>query len=77
MPGLAAPTFLIATLSIAAGCSQIAQKEDDRKEVGRALTDAYYSCVRSAKPKNRSSKHSKILSTWMPTPQASRAAAAR
>ena len=42
---LAAPAFL---LLIAASCSQIAQKEDDRKEVGRQLTDAYYSCVRTS-----------------------------
>lgn len=48
MPRLAAPAFLIALLLIAAGCSQIAQKEDDRKEVGRQLTDAYYSCVRTS-----------------------------
>ena len=45
---LAAPAFLIALLLIAASCSQIAQKEDDRKEVGRQLTDAYYSCVRTS-----------------------------
>jgi methylthioribose-1-phosphate isomerase len=44
----AAPAFLIALLLIAASCSQIAQKEDDRKEVGRQLTDAYYSCVRTS-----------------------------
>ena len=48
MPRLAAPAFLIALLLIAAGCSQIAQKEDDRKEVGRQLADAYYSCVRTS-----------------------------
>ena len=45
---LAAPAFLIALLLIASSCSQIAQKEDDRKEVGRQLTDAYYSCVRTS-----------------------------
>ena len=48
MPRLATPALLIAFLSIAAGCSQIAQKEDDRKEVGRQLTDAYFSCVRTS-----------------------------
>ena len=48
MPRVAAPAFLIAFLSVAAGCSQIAQKEDDRKEVARQLTDAYYSCVRTS-----------------------------
>ena len=48
MPRLAAPAFLIALLLIAASCSQIAQKEDDRKEVGRQLADAYYSCVRTS-----------------------------
>ncbi len=45
---LAAPALLIALILIAASCSQIAQKEDDRKEVGRQLTDAYYSCVRTS-----------------------------
>ena len=48
MPRLAAPALWIALLLIAASCSQIAQKEDDRKEVGRQLTDAYYSCVRTS-----------------------------
>ena len=48
MPRLAAPAFLIAFFSVAASCSQIAQKEDDRMEVARRLTDAYYSCVRSS-----------------------------
>ena len=48
MPRLAAPAFLIAFFSVAASCSQIAQKEDDRKEVARQLTDAYYSCVRTS-----------------------------
>ena len=47
MPRLAAPAFLIALLLIAASCSQIAQKEEDR-EVGRQLTDAYYSCIRTS-----------------------------
>ena len=45
---LAAPASFIALLLIAASCSQIAQKEDDRKEVARQLTDAYYSCVRTS-----------------------------
>ena len=48
MSHLAPRAFFIAFLSIAASCSQIAQKEDDRKEVGRQLTDAYYSCVRTS-----------------------------
>ena len=38
----------IAFLSTAAGCSQLAQKEDDGKEMGRQLTEAYYSCVRTS-----------------------------
>jgi hypothetical protein len=42
MPRLAASAFLIAFFSVAASCSQIAQKEDDRKEV------AHYSCVRTS-----------------------------
>ena len=45
---LAAPASFIALLLIAASCTQIAQKEDDRKEVGSQLTDAYYSCVRTS-----------------------------
>src|SRR4051812_2224388 len=48
MPRLAAPAFLIAFLSVAASCSQLAQKEDDGKEMARQLTDAYYSCVRTS-----------------------------
>jgi hypothetical protein len=48
MRRLAAPAFAIVVLSIAAGCSQIAQKEDDSKAVARQLTDAYYSCVRTS-----------------------------
>ena len=48
MPRLAAPAFSIVVLSIAASCSQIAQKEDDSRAVARQLTDAYYSCVRTS-----------------------------
>src|SRR6476646_2633730 len=48
MPRLAAPAFLIAVLLIAASCSQLAQKDEDRKEMGRQLADAYYSCVRTS-----------------------------
>lgn len=40
--------FFVAFLLTATGCSQIAQKEDDRKEAGRQLTEAYYSCVRTS-----------------------------
>ena len=46
MPHLAR-AFFIAFLSIAASCSQITQKED-RKEMGRQLAEAYYSCVRTS-----------------------------
>ena len=44
MPHLAR-AFFIAFLSTAASCSQIAQKEEDRKEMGRQLAEAYYSCA--------------------------------
>ena len=47
MPHLAR-LFFIACLWTATGCSQIAQKEEDRKEVGRHLAEAYYSCVRTS-----------------------------
>ena len=47
MPHLAR-VFFIACLLTATGCSQIAQKEEDRKEVGRQLAEAYYSCVRTS-----------------------------
>jgi hypothetical protein len=40
--------FFVAFLLTATGCSQIAQKEDDRKEAERQLTEAYYSCVRTS-----------------------------
>ncbi len=43
-----ARVFFIAFFSTAAGCSQLAQKDDDRKEMGRQLTEAYYSCVRTS-----------------------------
>ena len=38
--------FFIGIISTAASCSQLAQKDEDRKEMGRQLADAYYSCVR-------------------------------
>ena len=44
----AARVFFIAFLSAAGGCSQLAQKDDDRKEMGHQLTEAYYSCVRTS-----------------------------
>src|SRR6476646_3374758 len=47
MPHLAR-VFFIACLLTAPGCSQIAQKEEDRNEVGRQLAEAYYSCVRTS-----------------------------
>jgi hypothetical protein len=40
--------FFIAFLSTAASCSQLTQKDDDRKEMGRQLTEGYYSCVRTS-----------------------------
>ena len=43
-----ARAFFIAFLSAAASCSQLAQKEDAGKEMGRQLTEAYYSCVRTS-----------------------------
>jgi hypothetical protein len=43
-----ARVFIMAFLSTAASCSQLAQKEDDTKEMGRQLTEAYYSCVRTS-----------------------------
>ena len=43
-----ARVFFIAFLSTAASCSQLAQKDEDRKEMGRKLAEAYYSCVRTS-----------------------------
>ena len=40
--------FFIGIISTAASCSQLAQKDEDRKEMGRQLADAYYSCVRTS-----------------------------
>ena len=41
--------FFIAFVSAAASCSsERAQKEAERKEMGRQLTAAYYSCVRTS-----------------------------
>jgi hypothetical protein len=37
--------FFIGIISTAASCSQLAQKDEDRKEMGR---HAYYSCVRTS-----------------------------
>ena len=42
-----ARVFFIACL-LTTGCSQIAQKEEDRKEVARQIAEAYYSCVRTS-----------------------------
>jgi hypothetical protein len=48
MPHLAR-IFFIAFASVAASCSaERAQKESERKEIGRQLTAAYYSCVRTS-----------------------------
>jgi hypothetical protein len=47
----AAPSVLVALIfaSAVASCSsEIAQKDTDRKEMGRQLTTAYYSCVRTS-----------------------------
>ncbi len=43
-----ARVFFIACLLTASGCSQIAQKDQDRKEASRQLAEAYYSCVRTS-----------------------------
>ena len=43
-----ARVFFITFLSTTASCSQLAQKGDDTKEMGRQLTEAYYSCVRTS-----------------------------
>jgi hypothetical protein len=40
--------FCIAIITTAASCSQLAQKDEDRKEMGRQLAEAYYSCVRTS-----------------------------
>jgi hypothetical protein len=41
--------FFIAFASVAASCSaERAQLESERKEIGRQLTAAYYSCVRTS-----------------------------
>jgi methylthioribose-1-phosphate isomerase len=40
--------FFIASISTATSCSQLAQKDEDRKEMGRKLAEAYYSCVRTS-----------------------------
>jgi hypothetical protein len=41
--------FFIAFASFAASCSaERAQQESDSKEIGRQLTAAYYSCVRTS-----------------------------
>src|SRR5215510_2039976 len=47
--------FFIAFASLAASCSsERAQKEAaERKEIGRQLTAAYYSCVRTGSPRRR------------------------
>ena len=43
-----AHVFFITCLLITTGCSQIAQKDEEGKEVGRRLAEAYYSCVRTS-----------------------------
>jgi hypothetical protein len=41
--------FFIAFASVAASCSsELAQKESERKDMRRQLTEAYYSCVRTS-----------------------------
>jgi hypothetical protein len=41
--------FIIAVMSAAGSCSiELAEKEADAKAMGRQLTDAYYSCVRTS-----------------------------
>ena len=41
--------FIIAFMSAAGSCSiELAEKEADTKAMGRQLTDAYYSCVRTS-----------------------------
>ena len=41
--------FIIAVMSAAGSCSiELAEKEADTKAMGRQLTDAYYSCVRTS-----------------------------
>jgi hypothetical protein len=47
MPHFARMSF-VAIVSTAASCSQLAQKDEDRKEMGRLLAEAYYSCVRTS-----------------------------
>ena len=43
-----AHVFFITCLLITTGCSQIAQKNEEGKEIGRRLAEAYYSCVRTS-----------------------------
>jgi hypothetical protein len=41
--------FIIAVMAAAGGCSvELAEKEADTKAMGRQLTDAYHSCVRTS-----------------------------
>jgi hypothetical protein len=41
--------FIIALMTAAGSCSiELAEKEADTKAMGRQLTDAYYSCVRTS-----------------------------
>jgi len=40
--------FIIAFMSSAGSCSITSEKEADAKAMGRQLTDAYYSCVRTS-----------------------------
>jgi hypothetical protein len=41
--------FIVAVMSAAGSCStELAEKEADTRAMGRQLTDAYYSCVRTS-----------------------------
>jgi hypothetical protein len=40
--------FIIAVMSAAGSCSIEAEREADTKAMGRQLTEAYYSCVRTS-----------------------------
>ena len=49
MTRIARSFFIIAVMSAAGSCSiELAEKEADTKAMGRQLTDAYYSCVRTS-----------------------------
>jgi hypothetical protein len=49
MTGIARLFFIIAVMPAAGSCSiELAEKEADTKAMGRQLTEAYYSCVRTS-----------------------------